>query len=84
MKLFFYKTILLCFVIVLSACAKSYPVYETEVIRITPPLSLLEPLPVPSFAGITNEDLLLYTLALEQNLHLCNARLEAIKKSLEK
>lgn len=84
MKLFFYKTILLVFVLVLSACAKSYPVYETEVIRITPPLLLLELLPVPSFSGTTNEDLLLYMLTLEQNLHLCNARLEAIKKSLEK
>lgn len=84
MKLFFYKTILLCVVLILSACAKSYPVYETEVIRITPPMSLLEPLPVPFFAGSTNEDLLLYTLTLEQNIQLCNNRLESIKKSIEK
>lgn len=84
MNVFFYKTILLCLAFFFSACSKSYPVYETEIVRVTPPAVLLEPLDLPSFAGTTNEDLLLYTLTLEQNLHLCNARLEAIKKSLEK
>ena len=67
----------------LSACAKSYPVYETELVRITPPAYLLEPLPVPPFTGSDNEDLLMYSLTLKQNLQLCNARLEAIKKSGE-
>lgn len=67
----------------LSACAKSYPIYETELVKITPPPSLLEPFPVPPFTGSDNEDLLLYTLTLKQNLQLCNARLEAIKKNAE-
>lgn len=65
------------------ACSKPYQVYETELVRITPPLLLLEPLPVPPFTGSDNEDLLLYSLTLRQNLQLCNARLEAIKKSAE-
>lgn len=68
--------------IILSACAKG-PVYETEIVKIKPPLPLSDPLPIPSFTGQTNEDLLLYTLTLEQNLNLCNARLSAIKKSVE-
>lgn len=84
MKLFFYKTILLFFVLVFSACAKSYPVYETETVRVMPPAMLLEPLHVPSFTGTTNEDLLLYTFTLEQNIQLCNVRLKSIKKSIEK
>lgn len=73
----------LCTLLVLCSCAKPYPVHETEIVQIKPPLSLLEPLPVPSFSGSTNEDLLLYTLTLEENLTLCNARLSTIKKSVE-
>lgn len=76
------KIFLILAMFALSACAK-YPVYETETVQIKPPFPLLEPVPVPSFAGSTNEDLLLYTLTLEQNLTLCNARLSAIKKSVE-
>lgn len=68
---------------VLFACGKSYPVYETETVRIKPPLSLLEPVPVSPFTGSTNEDLLLYTLTLEENLNLCNTRLSVVKKSVE-
>lgn len=67
----------------LSACAKSYPVYETELVKIMPSPLLLDPFPVQPFTGSDNEDLLLYTLTLKQNLQLCNARLEAIKKSAE-
>lgn len=67
----------------MTACSKSYPVYETEFVRITPPAYLLEPLPVPLFTGSDNEDLLLYSLTLRQNLQLCNIRLEAVKKSVE-
>lgn len=79
------KTIItLCtLLLALSACAKSYPVCETEIQYIKPPLPLLEPLPVPPFIGTTNEDLLLYTFTLEENLSMCNARLSAIKKSME-
>lgn len=79
------KTIItLCtLLLALSACAKSYPVCETEIQYIKPPLPLLEPLPIPPFTGSSNEDLLLYTLTLEENLTLCNARLSAIKKSME-
>lgn len=67
----------------LSACGTSYPVYETQIQYIKPPLPLLEPLPLQPFTGSTNEDLLLYTLSLEENLSLCNAHLHAIKKSME-
>lgn len=67
----------------LCACAKPCPVYETEIQYVKPPLPLLESLPIPPFTGSSNEDLLLYTLTLEENLTLCNARLEAIKKSAE-
>lgn len=77
------KYVVLVWLMSLCACAKSYPVYETELQYIKPPLSLLEPLPIPVFTGSNNEDLLLYTLTLEENLSLCNARLSAIKKSLE-
>lgn len=78
------KYLLFCIgLFALCACAKPYPVHETEIVQIKPPLSLLEPLPIPSFFGSTNEDLLLYTLTLEENLSLCNARLSAIKKSVE-
>lgn len=65
----------------LCACAKPYPVYQTEIQTVRLPLSLLEPVAVPPFSGTSNEDLLLYTLMLEENLSLCNARLEAIKKA---
>lgn len=67
----------------LLACAKPYPVYQTEIQTVMLPLSLLEQVAVPSFSGTSNEDLLLYTLTLEENLSLCNVRLEAIKKSME-
>lgn len=67
----------------LCACTKPCPVYETQIQTVKPPLPLLEPLPIPPFTGSTNEDLLLYTLMLEENLSLCNARLSAIKKSME-
>lgn len=77
------KYIAIVWLLALCSCAKPYPVYETEIIRINPPLSLLAPVPVPPFSGSTNEDLLLYTLILEENLSLCNARLSAIKKSAE-
>lgn len=78
------KTIItFCILFALSACAKPYPVHETEIVKITPSPLLLEAFPMPPFSGSTNEDLLLYTLSLEQNLSLCNARLSAIKKSVE-
>lgn len=78
-----YKALLTLGLVVLCACGKSYPVYETQIQSIKPPLPLLEPLPLPPFTGTTNEDLLLYTLMLEENLSLYNARLSAIKKSVE-
>lgn len=78
------KTIItLCMLLALCACAKSNPVHETEIVKITLSPLLLAPLSVPPFSGTTNEDLLLYTLTLEQNLNLCNARLAVIKKSME-
>lgn len=67
----------------LCACGKPCPVYETKILTVKPPASLLEPIITPSFTGSSNEDLLLYTLTLEENLSLCNARLSAIKKSVE-
>lgn len=79
----FNKALLTLGLLVLCACTKTYPVYETQIKYVKPPLLLLEPLPLPSFTGTTNEDLLLYTLTLEKNLSLCNARLSAIKKSVE-
>lgn len=66
----------------MAACSKPYPVYETEIVTMAPPAYLLEPFQVPSFTGDTNEDLLLYTLNMRQNLQLCNARLEAVRKSV--
>lgn len=67
----------------LCACVKPYSVYETEIQTVKLPLPLLEPIIVPPFSGTSNEDLLLYTLTLEENITLCNARFEAIKKSME-
>lgn len=80
MKIRVFFIALLC---ALSACANPYPVYETKIEYVKPPLPLLEPVTVPPFAGHSNEDLLLYTLTLEESLYLCNARLDAIKKSVE-
>lgn len=73
--------------IFLFACAKP-TVYTTETVKITPPEILLQEVPIPALSAeagqaVTNEDLLLYTLNLEQSLHLCNARLNSIKKSME-
>lgn len=84
MKLSSCKTALLFTVFLFMACSKSYPIHTAEVVRITPAPMLLELFPEPVFSGSTNEDLLLYTLSLEKNIRLCNARLEAIKKSTEK
>lgn len=75
--------LLLIGITALSACAKAYPVYDTQIQTVKPPQFLLEPLPIPQFTGKTNEDLLLYTLTLEENLTLCNVRLSALKKSVE-
>lgn len=68
---------------ILCACGKSHLVYKTDIQLVKAPQFLLEALPLPSFTGSTNEELLLYTLGLEENLSLCNARLHAIKKSME-
>lgn len=73
--------------IVLAACAKP-PAYTAETVKITPPKILLQEIPMPSLqmeAGqkVTNQDLLFYTLNLEQSLTLCNAKLSAIQKSME-
>lgn len=64
----FNKALLTLGLLVLCACIKTYPVYETQIQSIKPPLLLLEPLPIPPFTGSSNEDLLLYTLMLEENL----------------
>lgn len=84
MKKFFIRhSFFLLFCFSLNACVKPYPVYETNIHEIKAPQFLLEPLPIPPFIGETNEDLLLYTLSLEENLSLCNARLHAIKMHME-
>lgn len=70
----------LCFCL-LSACAKT-PAVQYEVVTAAPPAVLLEPFPLLPFDGQTNEDLLLYTLSLQENVRLCNERLHAIQKSI--
>lgn len=72
----------LCFCL-LSACAKTSAV-QYEVVTAAPPAILLEPFPLLPFDGQTNEDLLLYTLSLQENVRLCNERLHAIQKSIGK
>lgn len=71
------------FFCLLSACAKTSAV-QYEVVSAVPPAVLLEPFPLLPFDGQTNEDLLLYTLSLQENVRLCNERLHAIQKSIGK
>ena len=69
----------------LVSCAKT-PIYTTETVKQPVPEILLQEVPLPVMRtnqDATNEDLLFYALELEQNLTLCNARLNAIKKSAE-
>lgn len=69
----------------LVSCAKQ-PRYTTEIIKQPVPEILLQEVPMPAMRtsqGATNEDLLLHTLELEQSLTLCNARLNAIQKSMK-
>jgi hypothetical protein len=69
----------------LVSCAKT-PIYTTETVKQSAPKILLQEVPLPVMRtnqDATNEDLLFYALELEQNLTLCNARLNAIKKSAE-
>ncbi len=69
----------------LVSCAKT-PIYTTETVKQPVPEILLQEVPLPVMRtnqDATNEDLLLYTLELEQSLTLCNARLNVIKKSME-
>lgn len=81
-KLFYFLPFLLVF-----GCANS-PAYTTEAVKIALPKILLQEVPMPALsveAGqtVTNQDLLFYTLNLEQSLTLCNAKLSAIQKSVE-
>ena len=69
----------------LVSCAKT-PIYTTETVKQSAPKILLQEVPLPVMRtnqDATNEDLLFYALELEQNLTLCNARLNTIRKSME-
>ncbi len=69
----------------LVSCAKT-PIYTTETVKQPAPKILLQEIPLPAMRtnqDATNEDLLLYALELGQNLTLCNARLNTIRKSME-
>ncbi len=75
-----------CFLLFfLVSCAKT-PTYTTETVKQPVTKILLQEVPMPAMPinqDTTNEDLLLYVLELEQSLTLCNARLNAIQKSME-
>lgn len=77
---------LFCFLLFfLVSCAKT-PTYTTETVKQPVPKILLQEVPIPAMPinlGATNEDLFLYTLELEQSLTLCNAKLNAIERSVE-
>lgn len=77
---------LFCFLLFfLVSCAKT-PTYTTETVKQPVPKILLQEVPLPVMRinqDTTNEDLLLYTLELEQSLTLCNAWLNAIERSVE-
>lgn len=69
----------------LVSCVKQ-PRYTTETVKQPVPEILLQEVPMPAMwtnQDATNEDLLFYALELEQNLTLCNARLNAIRKSMK-
>ncbi len=79
------RKILCVLLFCLVSCAKT-PIYTTETVKQSAPKILLQEVPLPVMRtnqDATNEDLLFYALELEQNLTLCNARLNAIKKSAE-
>ncbi len=84
-KEIFMRKIFCVLLFCLVSCAKT-PIYTTETVKQPVPEILLQEVPLPVMRtnqDATNEDLLLYALELEQNLTLCNARLNAIKKSME-
>lgn len=76
------KKALVLFFFLLPACSQKI-IHDTQIVTIKPANALLEPIHIEPFQGNTNEDLLLYMLTVEKNIHLCNAKLEAIKKSIE-
>lgn len=80
-KIFFFLSIFLL------SCTKS-PAYTTDIVKISPPEIFLQEVSMPALPielgqAVTNQDLLFYTLSLEQSLTLCNAKLSAIQKSME-
>ncbi len=84
-KEIFMRKIFCVLLFCLVSCAKT-PIYTTETVKQPVPEILLQEVPLPVMRtnqDATNEDLLFYALELEQNLTLCNARLNAIKKSAE-
>ena len=84
-KEIFMRKIFCVLLFCLVSCAKT-PIYTTETVKQSAPKILLQEVPLPVMRtnqDATNEDLLFYALELEQNLTLCNARLNAIKKSAE-
>lgn len=84
-KEIFMRKIFCVLLFCLVSCAKT-PIYTTETVKQPAPKILLQEIPLPAMRtnqDATNEDLLLYALELEQNLTLCNARLNAIKRSME-
>ncbi len=75
-----------CFLLFFLVSCATQPKYTTEIIKQPVPEILLQEIPLPAMRtnqDATNEDLLFYALELEQNLTLCNARLNAIKRSME-
>ncbi len=84
-KEIFMRKIFCVLLFCLVSCAKT-PIYTIETVKQPAPKILLQEIPLPAMRtnqDATNEDLLFYALELEQNLTLCNARLNAIKKSME-
>lgn len=51
-----------------------------QVLRISPPSALLQPVPAPEWRGRANADLLDYAQDLESALAAANARLTAVER----
>lgn len=69
-----------CLALWLSACASTpEPVTKTEVVRVKPPSSLLEPCPLPEPTVDTNAQLADWTTRLVESLRACNGDKRALR-----
>ena len=68
----------------LAGCAREPVSAPPEVIKLTPPLSLLSETPHPDFSGSSNGDLINYLDEVGNALDVCNADKASVRNWVEK